>query len=218
MGVADTVLARHCNLMEGLLAGKKRNALVSFFEVQDADNKALAKPVDWPAVLGVIAGESMNDRRHMINGVYHWGQIYTYKSTYHLILARRRDEVSSLDTSTGEIIDSESDASKPWVEVSVVHFLPDSNRFGFVLGSNAAPRASSMAHWINTHNILDQPITVAPVLDKNVIKKIQNAESASLVKVTFETTQVTKSIGGGGLFEVAQGLKNQVTGQVPFVG
>jgi hypothetical protein len=191
------------------LIGKRRNALVSFFEVQDENGRTLDEPIDWPEFLSYVARQNMEERRHMVNGVFHWGQVYTYKATDHLILARRRDEVSSLDISTGEIVDTESEATKPWVEVSVVHFLPNSNRFGFVLGSNAAPRVSSFAHWLNTHNILDQQITVAPVLDRDIMSKIRRAESASLVRVTFESNRFVDVTESHGLYEVARGLKEQ---------
>jgi hypothetical protein len=191
------------------LSGKMRKAQVAFFEVQDVDGRALDSPIDWPGFLAYVARQDISARKHMINGVFHWGQVYTYQVTDHLILARRRDEVSSLDTATGEIVDSESDITKPWVEVSVIHFLPASNRFGFVLGSNAAPRVSSLAHWINTHNILDEQITIAPVLDRDIMRKIRRAEGAKLVKVTFESNRVTDVHQSRGLYEVAQGLKRQ---------
>lgn len=191
------------------MAGRSRNALVAFFEIQDEEGKSLEAPIDWPGLLSYVARQTMDERRHRINGIAHWGQVYAYKETDHLILARHRDEVSSLDTATGEIVDTESDINKPWVEVSVVHFLPDTNRFGFVLGSNAAPRISSLAHWINEHDVLDDKITIAPVLDRDVMRKIQRAEGASLVKVTFEGDRVKDLPQGQGLYEVAQGMKAQ---------
>lgn len=193
--------------MEADLAVKSRNALVAFFEIQDEEGKALESPIDWPGLLSFVAHQSMEERRHRINGIAHWGQVYTYKETDHLILARHRDEVSSLDTVTGEIVDTESDINRPWVEVSVIHFLPDTNRLGFVLGSNAAPRISSLAHWINEHDVLDDRITIAPVLDRDVMRKIQRAEGANLVKVTFEGDRVRDLPEGHGLYEVAQGMK-----------
>ncbi|MET7669001.1 hypothetical protein [Micromonospora luteifusca] len=191
------------------MAGKSRNALVAFFEVQDEEGRALEAPIDWPAFLSFVFHQDMDARRHRINGVPHWGQVYTYKATDHLILARHRDEVSSLDISTGEIVDTESDATKPWVEVSVMHFLPDSNRFGFVLGSSAAPRVSSVAHWINEHKVLDQRITIAPVLDRDTMRKVERAEGANLVKVAFESNRIADLPESRGLYEVAQGLKMQ---------
>lgn len=189
------------------MAAKSRSALVAFFEVQDEEGKSLEAPIDWPQFLSYVARQNMEERRHRINGIAHWGQVYTYKERDHLILARHRDEVSSLDTTTGEIVDTESDVNKPWVEVSAIHFLPDTNRFGFVLGSNAAPRVSSLAHWINEHDVLDERITIAPVFDRNIMKKIQRAEGATLVKAVFEDDRVTDLRQSHGLYEAAQHMK-----------
>ncbi|MFI6254558.1 hypothetical protein ACIBCL_00405 [Micromonospora zamorensis] len=189
------------------MAVKSRNALVAFFEVQDEEGKALEAPINWPGMMSLVARQTMDERRHRINGIAHWGQVYAYKETDHLILARHRDEVSSLDSATGEIVDTESDVTRPWVEVSIVHFLPETNRFGFVLGSNAAPRVSSLAHWINEHDILDDRITIAPVLDRDIMRKIRRAEGANLVKVTFEGDRVSELHQSDGLYEVAQGIK-----------
>jgi hypothetical protein len=188
------------------MARRRRGALVAFFEVRDEDGDALAEPVDWPGFLAYVSRQSMDNRCHSVNDAPHWGQVYTYNETDHLILARRRDEVSSLNITTGEIVDTESDASNPWVEVSVVHFLPNTNRFGFVLGSNAAPRVTSLQHWINQHNILDEQISVAPVLDRKVLQKIRGADAASMVRVTFDPDRLA-DIHAHGLYEVAQGLK-----------
>lgn len=185
---------------------RRRNALVAFFEFRDPKGEPIDGLIDWPGLLREIKQESIEARRHVVNGAYHWGQVFTHRGTDHLVLARMRDGVSSFNTTTGEIFDTESDATTPWVEVSVVHFLPDTNRFGFVLGSNAAPHVSSLYNWMNAHRLFGEQITVAPVLDREVLAKIQGAAAASLVKVSFTPDQLESSQG---LFGFAKGLRER---------
>ena len=188
------------------MARRRRHAKVAFFEVRDLDGEELA-PIDWPETLAFISRQPIVDRRHLLNGAEHWGQIYTYEGTDELLLARRRDEVSALNTQTGELVDTESDASSPWVEVSFIHFIKGTNRLAFVLGSNAAPRVSSLATWINLHRVFDEEVTIAPVFDKRVMEKITHAAAATLVRVTWEPDRLSQITGSSSLLDAARGVK-----------
>lgn len=192
------------------MAARTRNKLVAFFEVRTTDGDVPKEPTPWAEHLAELSRESTADRQHLIHGIPHWGQAYTYEETDHLVLARRRDGVSALDTVTGEIIDNDSDASHPWVEVSVIHFLPGTNRLGFVLGSNASPRVSSLASWINQHHIFEEAITIKPVIANNALAKINGAAEASLLRVTYDSDQLTGIEAADGLYEVSRQLKDDI--------
>jgi hypothetical protein len=189
---------------------RSRQKLVAFFEVRDEDGKLIEEPTPWADHLAELSREPADDRKHSISEVDHWGQVYTYHDTDHLVLARLRDGVSSYNTSTGEIIDSESDIGKPWVEVSVIHFLPGTNRLGFVLGSNASPRVSSLATWINMHRIFEQKITIEPVIAKDVLAKLRGAAEASMLHVVFESSQLEAIHSVSHLYDASRSIKDDI--------
>lgn len=192
------------------MPSRTRNKLVAFFEIRDAAGEPIDEPTPWAEHLADLSKESAKEREHRINTVPHWGQVYTYEETDHLVLARLRDGVSSYNTDTGEIIDTESDARSPWVEISVVHFLPGTNRFGYVLGSNASPRVSSLAGWINSHRIFEEDITIEPVIAKDALARIRGAAEASLLRVKFASDQLTDIKKAGGLYAVSRSLKDEI--------
>lgn len=189
---------------------RTRNKQVAFYEVRTEDGEVLKEPTPWAEHLAELARESTADREHLVNGVPHWGQIYTYEETDHLVLARLRDGVSSLNTTTGTIIDTDSDAGNPWVEISVVHFMSDTNRLGFVLGSNASPRPSSLASWINQHRIFAEDITIEPVIAKDTLAKLQGAAEASMLRVKFTSDQLSQVGSSKGLFGASRRLQSEV--------
>lgn len=190
------------------LRGRKKT--VAFFEIRDMDGNSLREPIPWAEHLAEISRESADDRKHRINEYDHWGQVYTYLETDHLILAKLRDGVSSYNPSTGDILDSESDSGKPWVEISVIHFLPNTNRLGFVLGSQASPRISSLQTWINLHGIVDKGISIAPVLAKDVLSRIRGAAEVSVLKVKYESDQLAAIDGDGKLGQVKRLLGEEI--------
>ncbi|WP_116505447.1 hypothetical protein [Micromonospora sp. B006] len=189
------------------MAIQKRKKLVSFFEVRDEYGDPLTEVVDWQDVLAEVASAPLSRREKTIKQVIHWAQVYTYDDAYHLVFARARDEaVSSLDRVTGEILDTEADTNKPWVEVSVASFLPGTNRFGFVLGTGASPRSSTLAAWLNHFGAFEEQISVGPVLSKDVVGKINGAAEASLVRAKFDSDSAATS-DGSSLFGARQVLQ-----------
>ncbi|MEV7229684.1 hypothetical protein AB0M79_22055 [Polymorphospora sp. NPDC051019] len=174
-----------------------RKRMVVFFEIRDKDEAPFGEPIPWAEHLAEIALESADQRRHRINGIDHWGQIYPYQDTDHLILARLLDNVSSYDTNTGDIYDIESDSGKPWVEFSIIHFIPGTNKIGFVLGSQSSPRVSSLQAWMNLHCLVDGGVSIVPVLSDDALSKIKGAAEASVLRVQYESNQLNnlQSVG-----------------------
>ncbi|SCF34748.1 hypothetical protein GA0074695_5884 [Micromonospora viridifaciens] len=178
------------------MAIQKRKKLVSFFEVRDEHGESLTEVVDWQDVLADVAAAPLQQREQNIKDIIHWAQVYSLDNVYHLVFARARDEaVSSIDRDTGEILDTEADTNKPWVEVSIASFLPETNRFGYVLGTGASPRASTLATWLNRFGVFEEGITVGPVISKDVVSKINGAAEASLVRATFDSHNSTAADG-----------------------
>ncbi|MEV6693185.1 hypothetical protein AB0M35_17110 [Micromonospora sp. NPDC051196] len=187
---------------------QRRKKLVSFFEVRDAYGDPLTEIVDWQDVLAEVAAASLKRREQSIKQVIHWAQVYPHDGAYHLVFARARDEaVSSLDRDTGEILDTEADTNKPWVEVSVASFLPETNRFGYVLGTGASPRSSTLAAWLNRFGAFEEEISIGPVLSKDVISKINGAAEASLVRAKFDSHNATTA-DGSSLFGAKHALQD----------
>ncbi|MFF0153445.1 hypothetical protein [Micromonospora sp. NPDC005203] len=192
------------------MAGKRRNAQISFYQVRSATGEPFGDKVNWQELLSYISEQSIEERRHFINGANHWGKSYHYKGIWHLLLARKRDEVSSLDLGKDELIDTESDASSPYVEVTFIHFIPKTNSLGLVLGSNAAPRVSTLAAWINQHQVLDEEVEIVPVIDARVMEKIYSAKSAKLVKVTFEADHPDRIRQSSALADAAYRMQERI--------
>jgi hypothetical protein len=192
------------------MASRRRAAQVTFFEVRAADGTPFESPIDWQSLFSYIARQGIAQREHSINGLSHWGKIYPYKEQDHFLLARERDDMSSLDLSKDEIIDTESDVTSPYVEVTFAHFVSGTNVLGMVLGSNAAPRVSSIAAWFNEHKLIDQEIEIVPFIDPRILEKIHGAASAKLVRVTFQADPVESVRRSSSLAEAAHGLHERV--------
>jgi len=172
------------------MAVRKRKKTVAFFEIRDSDGESFPNPLPWDKHLAEIFREGADSRKHSLSGIDHWGQIYNAYETDHFILARYREDVSSFDIATGDFIDSASDIAKPYVELAVIHFIPGTNRIGYVLGSHASPRVSSLEAWINLHGLVEGGVTIEPVLSRNVLSKIAGAAEASVVRVGYRSDQL----------------------------
>jgi hypothetical protein len=78
------------------------------------------------------------------------GQVYPLDNRDHFVLARLREYgVSTFDIEQDQIVDRESQAANPYVELSIISVLPGTNKFGFLRGSNAASHAASFGDWLN---------------------------------------------------------------------
>jgi hypothetical protein len=192
------------------MARNSRKKLVAFYEVVDAEGRDLTSVLDWDHFFTRLSREDTHARRHRMFGVHHWGKTYTYSESDHFVLARLREEgVSAFNIETDEIIDSETDIAKPWVEVSVASFIPGTNRFGFVLGSQAAPRASAVADWINEHKSFDGRISVKPLVNQDILRKLNGAAEARLLTVRLTRDQISSTQSSDGIFSAANALSNQ---------
>lgn len=187
------------------MATRARIKTVSFFEVVDENGDEL-EVIDWPEVLGDLAQETTADRGHAVGNVMHYGQAYPWNEIDHLVIARVREDVpTSLNVVTGDLIDEQTQTGRPWVEVSVVGFVPDTNKFGFVLGNQAAPRASSVAAWLNEHKIFEDPLDVQPVVSAELLRKLERERvQARLVKLELNSAQLQALDADAGLFSAAQ--------------
>lgn len=182
-----------------------RRKRVSFYEVRDRDGIPFSGPLPWVEALAELAREPVTSRRHSVNGIDHWGKAYPFDEIDHFILARSRDEgVPSYNVQTDEIIDNETDSQQPWVEISIASFVPGTNKFGFVLGSQASPRPTSMALWLNEHKFFDEELTIGPVINQNVLNRINAAAQASLVRLTLTRDQIEAARQSGGVFSAAR--------------
>ncbi|GIH47420.1 hypothetical protein SAMN05421833_11779 [Microbispora rosea] len=192
------------------MATKIKKKTVSFYEIMDENGRSFPQPLPWEKVLARLAQQPVTQREHELWDVAHWGKTYTYLDRDHFVLARSRVEgVPSLDVNADEIIDNETDVQKPWVEISVASFVPDTNIFGFVLGSQASPRPASIAAWLNAHKIFDKFITVGPVVSKDILAKLNGAAQAKLVRVKLTRDQIRATRQSNGLFSAARGITEE---------
>ncbi|MGW3353688.1 hypothetical protein ACWDA3_61375 [Nonomuraea rubra] len=192
------------------MATRLRKKIVAFYEVLDENGHPFETPLPWDRMLARLATQPVTAREHEIGTVLHWGKAYPYLDRDHFILARSREEgVPSFDMQNDEIIDNETDIQKPWVEISVASFIPGTNKFGFVLGSQASPRATSMGAWINTHKVFDRPISVGPVISRDILAKINGAAQAKLVHVKLSRDQIWNASRSTGLFSAAQTITDE---------
>lgn len=192
------------------MSPRSRKKLVAFFEVRDAAGGVLKEPTPWAEHLAELAKEKLADRMHPIHNIAHWGRVYPYNGVDHLVLARKRDNMSSFNTDTEEFLDIESDSGRPWVEISVIHFLPGTNRLGFVLGSNASPHISTLASWINLHGIFAEPITIEPVIATDTLRKLRGAAEATFLKVKYTSDQISAMRASSGLYSASRALHGEV--------
>lgn len=187
---------------------RTKKKTVQFFEVRDSKGAKLPEALDWPKILLDISRQSVKECKHSVGLVDHWGRIYNYNETDHLILARlREDGVSSFDIENETFIDLESQEENPYVELSISKFIEGTNRFGFVLGSNASSRVSSLEGWINAHKVFSKDISIVPLISNRVLQKIQEADEAKLLRVRMERDQVSTIKESSGLFSVSKNLE-----------
>ncbi|HVK22235.1 MAG TPA: hypothetical protein VM677_12840 [Actinokineospora sp.] len=189
---------------------RQKKKTVSFYEVRDENGTRLGEALDWDSILDDLARQSAKSCRHRIFGTEHWGRVYHWNDLPNFILVRARDEgVSAFDIDNEQFIDHESEAGSPYVELSITKFLPGTNRFGFVLGSNASSRAGSMEAWINEHKMFKERISIVPLVSQRVLEKIDKASEAKLLKVRLDRDHVAAVGPSNGLYSVFQNLKNK---------
>lgn len=189
------------------MATSLKKKTVAFYEVFDSEGRTLPDPLPWDEFLTQLAKESVEKRKHKLWNTIHWASAYAYDDRDHFILARyRQDAPSTLDVATGEFIDHETDTQRPWVELAVASFVPDTNKFGYVLGSSASPRASSMEEWINEHDFFDAPISIGPVINPDVLARLNGAAEVKLLGVKLARGQVAANPQSHGIFTAARTL------------
>lgn len=177
------------------MATKRAKKTVAFFEVCDEDEDPL-EPVDWQSLLGELddrrVSHGATSLRHTIHGFRHYAQVYTHLETYHLVIAREREEPpSSLDEGSGEILDEQTNANRPWVEISILSFIPDSNVFGFVLGAMGSPRSSAVADWLNADELFEDSLTVRPYISETLVDLVRDGDSeARLFRMKLSAQQL----------------------------
>lgn len=159
---------------------------VQFFEVCDENGDRFDGALPWEDALAELGRQQPADRRHVVNGVPHWGRSYPYSDCDHFVLARLREEgVSTFDINRDEFIDQESQSAVPFVEITIASILPSSNKFGLVRGSNAASHASTIGDWINQHQVFERPISIVPLISQSTMQKIASAREVKLLRVRY---------------------------------
>jgi hypothetical protein len=190
---------------------------VTFFEVVDENDQPFAAE-DWQVNLRQLRDRQNDhgvvDLRHEIGGVRHYAQVYTHQGECSLVIARERDEPpSTLDESTGQIIDETTQASRPWVEICVLSFIAGTNVFGFVLGGMASPRAGVVSQWFNKDGeTFDELVEVRPHTADALVGMLQDGSSeARMVSVRLDAAQIYgDGVNGAGLFSATQDIGRQL--------
>ncbi|SFW66632.1 hypothetical protein [Amycolatopsis australiensis] len=191
-----------------IVATRQRKKTVQFFEVVNSDGSRIENgSLDWQEILFDLSRQHIRDRRHRIGGIDHWGQIYPYNGDEHFILAKNREDgVSSFDIENEEFIDSETQAGNPYVELTIIKFIPGTNRFGLVLGSGASSRAGTFQIWLNEHRVFAEEISVKPLVSNRVLEKIQGAQQAKLLNVRLERDQAAAVSEANGLYGAVRAI------------
>lgn len=170
---------------------KPRKKMVRFYEVQNENQESFPRALPWEQFLDRLSQQSVKDRQHSVDGVDHWCRTYTVDERDHLVMARaREDAVSSLNIAQDDIVDMDSEVGRPYVELSIVSFVPGTNYFGFMLGSQASSRVGSLEKWINLHKEFNAPITISPLLSKDAASKIMNADEIKVIQVKYSGDQL----------------------------
>jgi len=189
------------------MATSLKRKTVAFFEVFDSEGRPLSNVLPWDDFLDRLEKESIDQRKHKLWNTDYWASAYPYDERNHFVLARSREDApSTLDVATGEFIDHENDIQRPWVEIAVASFIPDTNRFGYVLGSSASPRISSMAEWINRHDIFDAPISIGAAINTDVLARLNGAAQVKLLEVKLARGQFANNPQSHGIFTAARAL------------
>lgn len=199
------------------MATKTVKKTVAFFEIRDKDDQPMAAE-DWQKHLRKLskrqANKGVKSLRHKIYGLRHYAQSYAHDGSYGLVIARERDEPpSSLDETSGEILDEATQANRPWVEVCVASFIPGTNIFGFVLGGMSSPRSGVIADWINTDKkFFAEPVSVHPYRDEALVDMLRDGSSeARMVHLVLTPDQIqNQNIEGSGLYSAAQHLGREL--------
>lgn len=194
------------------MSTKRSKKTVAFFEVCDEQDLPMVAE-DWQAHLHELLKRQQDngvvDLRHEIAGVRNYAQVFSANEELHLVLAREREEPpSSLDESSGEILDETTQANRPWVEISVLSFIPNSNIFGLVLGAQASPRAGALADWINVDGqLFAELVSVRPYVADNLVGMLQDGSSeARMVSLQLDAQQIQQGEVGddNGLYSATQ--------------
>lgn len=189
------------------MATSTKKKTVAFFEVFDSESRVLPEPLAWDDFLASLHEESVEKRQHKLWNTLHWASAYPHDERDHFIIARSRDEApSTLNIETGEFIDHENDIQRPWVEIAVASFIPLTNRFGYVLGSQASPRVSAMEEWINEHRFFDAPISIGPAINQNVLARLNGAAQVKLLDVKLARGRVDANTRSHGIVSAARTL------------
>jgi hypothetical protein len=196
------------------MATSTKKKTVAFFEITDENGSPLGNILPWQEILTTLEQQNAAQCCHAIFGVDHYVRIYAWEGRNHLVLARARDDSpSTLDLRTSAIVDEVTQAGRPWVEVSVVSFIPGTNRLGFVLGGQASPHASSLERWINAHDLMDEDITISPVVNRQILDILdkENVE-ARLVTVRLDPGQFISQDDAGGLVSYGSAMGREIGG------
>lgn len=190
---------------------------VAFFEVCDGNDQPMAAE-DWQQHLRDLRdrwnNQGATSLRHEIYGLRHYGQVYAHEGELSLVIARERDEPpSSLDEASGKILDEETQANRPWVEICVASFIENTNIFGLVLGGMSAPRAGVIADWINEDaQLLGELISVRPYVADTLVGMLQDGSSeARMVRLHLDAAQINAAdVEGSGLYSAAQQIGREL--------
>lgn len=199
------------------MATKRMKKTVAFFEVCDENELPMA-PEDWQDQLAALLERQQVagplSLRHEIDDMRTYARVYVIDDERHLVMARERDEPpSSIDESNLEIVDEETQANRPWVEISILSFIPGTNIFGFVLGAMGSPRQNVLADWINEDGqMFAELVTVRPYVADSLVNMLQDGSSeARMVRLRLDAAQINGTeVDGAGLYSATQQLGRQL--------
>jgi hypothetical protein len=59
-----------------------------------------------------------------------------------------------------------------------------------MLGSQASSRIRSLERWINFHQAFSEPITISPLLSKDVVDKVMSADEIKVLRIKYDGDQL----------------------------
>ncbi|ASO18926.1 hypothetical protein FHR81_001191 [Actinoalloteichus hoggarensis] len=189
---------------------KSRKKTVSFFEVRGKDGEAIEEPIDWKHILSRLANRGHMERLREIGGTSYWYNVQTHDGEDVFVFLRHRDEgVSSYNLIADKVIENDPvDVDRPYVEYSVVKFISGTNKFGFVLGSNASARTASLQSYLNKADIFSEEITIGPDWGADAKERILAAEEAVSFEVVLEPDHLSAIQSSSGVFATSDIIKS----------
>lgn len=164
-----------------------RERAVQFFEIVDSieGNQIRVTQRDWNGILSLLGRAKVDERTWRTDQTL-IGTVHSSQQDDHLLLHKVKSEgewLSVMDMNTGEWSELEFQASRGYLDTTVIAFLPYGNVIGVMQGSTAAPGSKSLENWVNGLKLFTKPVVVRPLLSKAEVQKLATASGATKVEI-----------------------------------